>query len=192
MSASIAAHADYQYTYTGPTNSLSYVYDGVQDATLTGVSQVTFQFDTTAPLFVGQTDHLTNNVVSWSMSDGKNSMTSALCATTSGCTGFTGGYDYLTFNSSGQITSWAIAIAEGGPHSIETATSGTTPGFGDKSGSNIIYDFTSDPGNVVANVSGAGLWTVAQISPVPLPASVWLMLSGVGGIVVFTRKKRAA
>jgi hypothetical protein len=30
----------------------------------------------------------------------------------------------------------------------------------------------------------------APASPVPLPASTWLMLSGLGGLAAFTRKRR--
>jgi hypothetical protein len=186
-----AALADYLYTYTGQLNSLSYLYQGAQTGPLVGVKQITFQFDVASPLFIGQTDHLTNNVVSWSISDGVNTMTSALCATTSGCTGFYAGNDYLTVSASGQITSWLIDIAAGGANAMYMATSGPTPQYGTKNGPPVLYDFTNAGVNVVGATTGPGVWTVVPVNPVPLPAAAWLMLSGLGVLGVMARRKGA-
>jgi len=51
---------------------------------------------------------------------------------------------------------------------------------------------SNDSGAVEATGGSQLDYTITSLTPVPLPAATWLMLSGLGGIGVFARKKRAA
>jgi len=67
----------------------------------------------------------------------------------------------------------------------------------DANGLPVFSNAIDSTGEIVTNVAGAGVgggaleFNIQSITPVPLPATVWLMLSGVVGLGVLTRRRVA-
>lgn len=53
----------------------------------------------------------------------------------------------------------------------------------------IVPEFYLDPSAQLAAASGNQL--IGEVQPVPLPAAAWLMLSGLGGMAAFARRRKS-
>lgn len=52
--------------------------------------------------------------------------------------------------------------------------------------------YGGNPSGYTAIATGAGTTNVLTVAPVPLPAALWLLLSGLGGLGIFARKRPLA
>ncbi len=100
---------------------------------------------------------------------------------------------------SGNTTAAPTLVASAGTTSesfllpVSTDPSGTWTGydlFFVATGASSVITFTGS-GGIQDQTAYLGLDN-ASVTPIPLPAAAWLLLSGLGGFGVFARKKRAA
>jgi hypothetical protein len=93
--------------------------------------------------------------------------------------------DYLTFvgQSSDETTnSLHLALIT---TSLVGFAGGTFDSDDEKSSENYLSDLRNSSGTIIDLTQGT-------LTPVPLPASAWLMLSAIGGLMIFRRARGAA
>ncbi len=69
--------------------------------------------------------------------------------------------------------------------SILAPMAGVTGGFGQMTGQLITHSYDG-------NTQFDSMLFTGNLTPVPLPAAAWLLISGIGGLGAFVRKSRAA
>jgi hypothetical protein len=200
------ARADYVYTYTG--GSYNFNGQGCSPISLcpipAGTTGLTITIDTPTALIASTTYNnasaFAGQSITMKVTDGY--YTATCTGTFSGCNSASPNMligATLSTDSSGQIVGWSVlayttpALSGLGQNNNTAVNlySNSTPGgiFGQTN----LYDYTvvgagccGDYGSTVA-----GTWT-QSVTAVPLPASAWLMLSGLVGIGVGVRQRRAA
>jgi hypothetical protein len=159
---------------------------------------VTGYFTLSAPLAANSSANIAASILDWSFSDGRNTLTKA------GQTSYPDRF-YISTNAAGTIYAWTInlqavansqfngstttnpAISSNGssPSSFDQAyTTGTCTNFNSSYGGCFGYDAD------IGYVAQAGTWAATSIAETPLPASLPLMASGIGGLTLLVRRRR--
>jgi hypothetical protein len=96
------------------------------------------------------------------------------------------GYAQATYATSGAIDGFDLAINCNGCNGKADYSFNVTP-----TGDSYYLGWSSGTEFSITGLSNttAGVWSAAQ--PVPIPASVWLMLSGLGGLGFLARRRSA-
>jgi hypothetical protein len=170
------ASAEYVYSYT------SSPYNNFRGSSSFPIGdQVTVTFDSPTLLAANTTYSTVLNLTfsNLSITDGINSCL-APCS---------GGSASITTNASGLISAWNVDYSfDGNGEDQLIASSTATVGIP----GNLLYAATVWEGGQAAfggTTIGPGTWSV---STVPLPAAVWLLLSGLGGLGAVARKRCTA